>query len=91
MYLVELSNDQPLPVVLHVDGYNPAPAGPGGNQGQMMAMSGRGGAIGGEGTANMGTQLMSENGAMVMYQDKHTVKCCQNIASMCLYQKDKSK
>ncbi|XP_034462896.1 paraspeckle component 1 isoform X3 [Hippoglossus hippoglossus] len=46
------------------DGYNPPPAGPSGNQGQMMAMSGRGGAIGGEGTANMGTPLMSENGAM---------------------------
>nr|XP_020447593.1 paraspeckle component 1-like [Monopterus albus] len=46
------------------DGYNQASAGPSGNQGQMMGMSGRGGAIGPEGTANMGTPLMSENGAM---------------------------
>lgn len=54
--------------VLRVDGYNQASAGPSGNQGQMMGMSGRGGAIGPEGTANMGVPLMSENGAMVMYQ-----------------------
>lgn len=33
----------------------------------MMGMSGRGAAVGAEGTANMGTPLMSENGAMVMY------------------------
>ncbi|KAM9766334.1 paraspeckle component 1 [Menidia menidia] len=46
------------------DGYNPASAGPPGNQAQMMGMSGRGAAIGPEGTANMGTPLMSENGAM---------------------------
>ncbi|KAM4560123.1 paraspeckle component 1 isoform 1-T1 [Odontesthes bonariensis] len=46
------------------DGYNQASAGPSGNQGQMMGMSGRGGAIGPEGTANIGTPLMSENGAM---------------------------
>uniref|UniRef100_A0A8D2ZIR7 RRM domain-containing protein n=1 Tax=Scophthalmus maximus TaxID=52904 RepID=A0A8D2ZIR7_SCOMX len=51
-------------VVLRVDGYNQASAGPGGNQGQMMGMSGRGGAIGPEGNANMGAPLMSENGAM---------------------------
>lgn len=54
-------------IVLHVDGYNQASAGPSGNQGQMMGMSGRGGPIGPEGTAKMGTPLMSENGAMVMY------------------------
>uniref|UniRef100_A0A8C2WLQ1 Paraspeckle component 1 n=1 Tax=Cyclopterus lumpus TaxID=8103 RepID=A0A8C2WLQ1_CYCLU len=46
------------------DGFNQGSPGPGGNQGQMMGMSGRGGAIGPEGTANMGTPLMSENGAM---------------------------
>ncbi|XP_024865828.1 paraspeckle component 1 [Kryptolebias marmoratus] len=46
------------------DGYNPASAGPSGNQGQMMGVSGRGGAVGPEGTANMGTPLMSENGSM---------------------------
>ncbi|XP_035808868.2 paraspeckle component 1 isoform X1 [Amphiprion ocellaris] len=46
------------------DGFNQASAGPSANQGQMMGMSGRGGAIGPEGTANMGTPLMSENGAM---------------------------
>lgn len=33
----------------------------------MMGMSGRGAAVGAEGPANMGTPLMSENGAMVMY------------------------
>uniref|UniRef100_A0A3B4WLB2 Paraspeckle component 1 n=1 Tax=Seriola lalandi dorsalis TaxID=1841481 RepID=A0A3B4WLB2_SERLL len=48
----------------NVNGYNQANAGPTGNQGQMMGMSGRGGAIGPEGTANMGTPLMPENGAM---------------------------
>ena len=57
-------------VVLRVDGYNQASAGPGANQGQMMGMSGRGGAIGPEGTANMGSPLMSDNGAMVMYLGK---------------------
>lgn len=57
-------------VVLRVDGYNQASPGPSGNQSQMMGMSGRGGAIGPEGTANMGTPLMSENGAMVTYQEK---------------------
>ncbi|XP_054646600.1 paraspeckle component 1 isoform X2 [Dunckerocampus dactyliophorus] len=46
------------------DGYNPAPAGPNPNQGQPMSMSGRGTATGPEGTANMGTMLMSENGNM---------------------------
>ncbi|XP_063322113.1 paraspeckle component 1 isoform X1 [Pelmatolapia mariae] len=46
------------------DGYNQASAGPSGNQGQMMGMSGRGGPTGPEGTAKMGTPLMSENGAM---------------------------
>ncbi|XP_070711689.1 paraspeckle component 1 [Pempheris klunzingeri] len=46
------------------DGFNQASPGPSGNQGQMMGMSGRGAAIGPEGTANMGTPLMSENGAM---------------------------
>lgn len=56
--------------VLRVDGYNQAS--PSGNQGQMMGMSGRGGAIGPEGTANMGTPLMSENGAMVMYPEALT-------------------
>lgn len=58
--------------VLRVDGYNQASAGSSGNQGQMMGMSGRGGAIGPEGTANMGTPLMSENGAMVMYPEDLT-------------------
>lgn len=58
--------------VLRVDGYNQASAGPSANQGQMMGMSGRGGAIGTEGTANMGAPLMSENGAMVMYPEKST-------------------
>uniref|UniRef100_A0A3Q0SLR5 Paraspeckle component 1 n=1 Tax=Amphilophus citrinellus TaxID=61819 RepID=A0A3Q0SLR5_AMPCI len=48
----------------HTYGYNQASAGPSGNQGQMMGMSGRGGPIGPEGTAKMGTPLMSENGAM---------------------------
>lgn len=57
-------------VVLRVDGFNQASPGPSGNQGQMMGMSGRGGAAGPEGTTNMGTPLMSENGAMVMYQEK---------------------
>uniref|UniRef100_A0A3P9I8W9 Paraspeckle component 1 n=1 Tax=Oryzias latipes TaxID=8090 RepID=A0A3P9I8W9_ORYLA len=46
------------------DGYNPASSGPAGNQGPMMGMSGRGAAVGAEGPANMGTPLMSENGAM---------------------------
>ncbi|XP_036947270.1 paraspeckle component 1 isoform X1 [Acanthopagrus latus] len=46
------------------DGFNQASPGPSGNQGQMMGMSGRGGAAGPEGTTNMGTPLMSENGAM---------------------------
>lgn len=57
-------------VVLRVDGYNQASAGPSGNQGQMMGMSGRGGPTGPEGTAKVGTPLMSENGAMVMYIEK---------------------
>lgn len=57
-------------VVLGVDGYNQASPGPSGNQGQMMGMSGRGGPIAPEGTTNMGTPLMSENGTMVMYQKK---------------------
>ena len=55
-------------IVLRVDGYNQASPGPSANQGQMMGMSGRGGPIGPEGTTNMGTALMSENGTMVMYQ-----------------------
>ncbi|XP_061571691.1 paraspeckle component 1 isoform X2 [Cololabis saira] len=46
------------------DGYNQAPAGPSANQGQMMGLSARGGAVGPEGTANMGTPVMTENGAM---------------------------
>ncbi|MED6244922.1 hypothetical protein AMECASPLE_011109 [Ameca splendens] len=46
------------------DGFNQASAGPTGNQGQMMGVSGRGGAITPEGASNMGTPLMSENGAM---------------------------
>uniref|UniRef100_A0A3Q2FM86 RRM domain-containing protein n=1 Tax=Cyprinodon variegatus TaxID=28743 RepID=A0A3Q2FM86_CYPVA len=45
-------------------GFNQASAGPSGNQGQMMGVSGRGGAIAPEGATNMGTPLMSENGAM---------------------------
>lgn len=57
-------------VVLGVDGFNQGSPGPSGNQGQMMGMSGRGGAVGPEGTTNVGTPLMSENGAMVMYQEK---------------------
>lgn len=57
----------PCSIVLRIDGYNQASAGPSGNQGQMMGLSARGGAVGPEGTANMGTPLMSENGAMVMY------------------------
>lgn len=57
-------------VVLRVDGYNQGSPGPSANQGQMMGMSGRGAAIGPEGTPNMGTPLMSENGAMVTYQEK---------------------
>lgn len=32
-----------------------------------MGVSGRGGAVGPEGTANIGTPLMPENGAMVMF------------------------
>ncbi|KAK1876468.1 Rho GTPase-activating protein 20 [Dissostichus eleginoides] len=48
------------------DGYNQGSPGANGNQGQMMGMSGRGAAIGQEGTANMGSPLMSENGAMRM-------------------------
>lgn len=56
-------------VVLRVDGFNQASPGPSGNQGQMMGMSGRGGPIVPEGTPNMGTPMMSENGAMVMYQN----------------------
>lgn len=54
-------------VVLHKDGYNQASPGPGGNPGQIMGISGRRGPTGPEGTANMGTPLMSENGSMVMY------------------------
>ncbi|XP_014858597.1 PREDICTED: paraspeckle component 1-like isoform X1 [Poecilia mexicana] len=46
------------------DGFNQASGGPTGNQGQMMGVSGRGGAIAPEGTSNMGTPMMSENGAM---------------------------
>lgn len=60
-------------VVLRVDGFNPASAGAVGNQGpQMMGMgmSGRGAAIGPEGTPNLGTSMMSDNGAMVMYAQK---------------------
>uniref|UniRef100_A0A3Q3J2Q8 RRM domain-containing protein n=1 Tax=Monopterus albus TaxID=43700 RepID=A0A3Q3J2Q8_MONAL len=59
-----LDNVSTAKFTVHADGYNQASAGPSGNQGQMMGMSGRGGAIGPEGTANMGTPLMSENGAM---------------------------
>uniref|UniRef100_A0A673A6L2 RRM domain-containing protein n=1 Tax=Sphaeramia orbicularis TaxID=375764 RepID=A0A673A6L2_9TELE len=51
-------------VVLRVDGFNQASAGPVANQAQMMGMSGRAGAGGPEGTPNMGTPMMSENGAM---------------------------
>ncbi|TMS11915.1 Paraspeckle component 1 [Larimichthys crocea] len=54
------------------DGYNRASPGPSANQGQMMSMSGRGGTIGPEGTTNMGTPLMSENGAM----DHKKTTCC---------------
>lgn len=54
-------------VVLHVDGYNQASPGPGGNPGQMMGISGRRGPTGTEGTTNMGTPLMSDNGSMVIY------------------------
>uniref|UniRef100_A0A1A8JM74 Paraspeckle component 1 n=1 Tax=Nothobranchius kuhntae TaxID=321403 RepID=A0A1A8JM74_NOTKU len=46
------------------DGYSQTSAGPSVNQGQMMGISGRGGAIGPEGTPPLGTPLMSENGAM---------------------------
>lgn len=55
-------------VVLGVDGFNQASPGPSANQGQMMTMSGRGAPIGPEGSTNMGTPLMPENGAMVTYQ-----------------------
>lgn len=55
-------------VVLGVDGFNQASPGPSANQGQMMAMSGRGAPIGPEGSANVGTALMAENGAMVTYR-----------------------
>lgn len=54
-------------VVLRVEGYNQASPGPGGNPGQMMGVSGRRGPVGPEGTTNMGTALLSENGIMVMY------------------------
>lgn len=60
-------------VVLRVDGFNPASvAGASVNQGppQMMGigMSGRAGAMGPEGTPNMGApNMMPDNGAMVMY------------------------
>lgn len=50
-----------------VDGFNQVTAGPTGNQGQMIPVIGKGGAIAPEGTSNMGTPLMSENGAMVTY------------------------
>lgn len=55
-------------VFLHADGYNQASPGPGGNQGQMMGISGRRGPSVSEGTPNMGTPLMSDSGSMVMYQ-----------------------
>ncbi|KAG7241082.1 hypothetical protein INR49_026113 [Caranx melampygus] len=64
-YLDNACFSQTEKLTVFSDGYNQANAGPTGNQGQMMGMSGRGGAIGPEGTANMGTPLMSENGAMV--------------------------
>lgn len=60
-------------VVLRVDGFNQASPGPSANQGQMLGMSGRGGPIAPEGSTNMGTPMMSENGAMVMYQNKKLV------------------
>lgn len=55
-------------VVLGADGFNRASPGPSANQGQMMAMSGRGAPVGPEGSTNMGTALMAENGAMVTYR-----------------------
>lgn len=63
-------------VVLGVDGFNQASPGPSTNQGQMMAMSGRGAPIGPEASANMGTQLMAENGAMVTYQEITLISTC---------------
>lgn len=74
-------------VVLRVDGYNQASPGPSGNQGQMMGMSGRGGPIPPEGTANLGTPLMSENGAMVTYpsdtpQDHNDCSMFLNLLSL---------
>ncbi|XP_056883211.1 paraspeckle component 1 isoform X1 [Takifugu flavidus] len=46
------------------DGYNQASPGPGGSQGQMMGISGGRGPTGPEGTTNMGTPLLSDNGSM---------------------------
>ena len=58
-------------IVLRVDGFNPASVAGAGNQGppQMMGMgmNARGGAMGPEGTPNMGAPLLPENGAMVTY------------------------
>lgn len=54
-----------------VDSYSPAVAGA--NQGpQMMGLgvTGRAGALGPDGAAGMGTPMMPDNGAMVMYPDK---------------------
>nr|XP_020489808.1 paraspeckle component 1 [Labrus bergylta] len=46
------------------DGFNQGSPGPAANPGQMMAVSGRGGAVGPDGNANVGSPMMSENGAM---------------------------
>lgn len=62
--------------VLGVDGFNQASPGPSANQGQMMAMSGRGAPLGPEGSTNMGTPLMAENGAMVTYQRVAPISEC---------------
>lgn len=70
IWLICYQNINYCSVVLHVDGYNQASPGPGGNPGQMMVISGRRGPTGPEGTTNMGTPLMSENGSMVMYPKK---------------------
>uniref|UniRef100_A0A3Q3LA22 Paraspeckle component 1 n=1 Tax=Labrus bergylta TaxID=56723 RepID=A0A3Q3LA22_9LABR len=51
-------------IVLGVDGFNQGSPGPAANPGQMMAVSGRGGAVGPDGNANVGSPMMSENGAM---------------------------
>lgn len=52
----------------YVDSFNPV-AVVSGNQGpsQMMGIAGRVGAMGPEGSSNMGTHLIPDNGVMVMY------------------------